>query len=185
MLSSAILIGIFNIYPLWTYYQTARAEEQGIRRLAAELDELALIRQKTLSTIDELPEKDRVALDNTIPTESRKTELVMWFEYSAGRNSIILSSIEFADASAGSGAGAQPRAGRTDPQEKVVARKTRLETVNLDVQGRYEAVKAFMKDIETSLRLLDVEKTTIAASEESPGIINTNITVNFYYQQQK
>ena len=172
--SLALVIASLSVYsslliPTYTEIQTLRGEGSALRTLLAEEKEAVdaverLIKQ--YSSVANL--RDSLAV--TLPGEEEIASIVNQFQGIASTNNILMNSFSI-----------RPITIQPTGFEEVVKPMGVLR-MSLNVVGDYESLKAYLKAIETNVRIMDVQSIQIDNAGLSTGPYAYQIEVDTYYQ---
>lgn len=171
------LTAVFNsVTPGWGRLSTLRQEISEKESARDQLQQLVSQARAYLSQQGEL-ERRAQPVDAALPTTPELPELIAILSTLASKNNSFLSQVRFETAEY------KPQAGRqTGPAVSKVF-------VRANIVGTYPNIKAWLRDVEAELRLLDVDTLNIqsTAGEEAPSTADTRMNVGValtaYWQQ--
>ena len=171
------LAAVFNsVTPGWGRLSELRLEISEKEAARDQLQELVSKAKTYLSQQGEL-ERRAQPVDAALPTSPELPELIAILSTLASNNDSFLSQVRFETAEYK----AQPGTRQVGPAVSKVF-------VRANIVGTYPNIKAWLRDIETELRLLDVDTLNIqsiageqAATADTP--MNVDVVLTAYWQQ--
>lgn len=176
LIFAAAVIGVFYLRPQWQQFQTLRKESENLRNIAIELDDLIQNRDALLKAINTVSRQDLQKIDQALPQGPRSAEFLVLLETLANRNNIVLRQVDFIGAS-------EPQSGQPRPGGAITAPSTSTVKefpISMNVSGSYEAFKSFLRDLERSLRIIDIS--SISFSSSGKDQFEFSIRGKTYYQ---
>jgi Tfp pilus assembly protein PilO len=127
-------------------------------------EQLIKVRDKVLKTYNDISEEDRQRLDKMVPNNVDNVRLIIDVNGVAARHGVSVKNIKTSTASSNSTTQAQPPATTNKPK---AAAGGVLDTVTLSfsVSTNYQTFIEFMKDLEASLRIMDISRITLTAND--------------------
>lgn len=147
------IVGVFYLRPQWQEFKTLGEEAENLRDLSAELDELIQNRDSLIQTLNSVSGEDLKRVDLALPQGARSAEFLTMLEILAKKNNILLRQVDLIEEPP-SATGGQPRPGGAVNLPRTGA--YRELPITLSVTGSYESFKSFLRDLESSLRIIDV-----------------------------
>lgn len=176
----AVILGFFYLKPEWNTFQNIRKETQALRDASAEFDELAQNRDALVQSINRVSKEDLDRINRALPQGPKSADFLVFLESSTLRDGL---SLRHADLTATQALQAeikgQPKPGGVALVEK--RGSIRELPLELDVNGSYESFKAFLKDLETNLPLVDVQTISFSAANRGETA-DFSIKAKTYYQ---
>lgn len=166
-----IAAGIFFgfIDPSYTRVKELRAEEAQFDQALTRSKELQEVRDQLLSRYNTFSQSDLNRLESMLPDNVDNVRLVLDFDSIASRYGMRLRNIAL---DTGDNRAQRGQVGASDsPFQSVV--------VSFAVTGDYNAFRAFLEDLEQSLRLVDV--TGVAFGSSPSGIYDYSISLKTYW----
>jgi Tfp pilus assembly protein PilO len=165
-----------SVMPGWGRLSALRAEIAEKEAARDRLQELVSQARNYLSQQGEL-ERRAQPIDAALPTSPKIPELIAILSTLASKNGSVLSQVRFETSEYNAKVGAQ--------QDGPAVSKV---SVHANVVGTYPNIKAWLRDVEAELRLLDADMLNIqstvgeqAATAETP--MNVEIALTTYWQQ--
>jgi len=151
--------------PVWDDLSALRNERTELSDIKGKIEQSRTRKDELMKELNALPADKRARLGQMIPEESRREDILLIMTNIARKNGVEIKSISF-----------------TESRAKIVGDFASVDTT-LSVLGNYANLMAFAKDVESSLRLSDVERANIASSGKSP--FDLQLTVRSYYVEKK
>lgn len=151
--------------PVWNDLTALRNERTELTSIKGKIETSRTRKDGLMTELAALPSDKRARLAQMIPEESRREGILLIMTNIARKNSVEIKTINF-----------------TEARAKVEGDFASVDTA-LSVSGNYPNLMAFMKDVEASLRLSDVERANLTSSGKSP--FELQLTVRSYYVQKK
>jgi Tfp pilus assembly protein PilO len=142
-------------------------------------EKLIKVRDKVLKTYNDISEEDRQRLDKMVPDNVDNVRLIIDVNGVAARHGIAVKNIKTSTPSSNTGS-VQSQPPATINKPKSVAGGV-LDTVTLSfsVSTNYQTFIDFMKDLEASLRIMDISKITLTANDT--GIYEYGVEIKTYW----
>ncbi len=135
------------------------------------------VRESVLASYNSIPEADKERLNKLVPDNVDNVRLIIDVKDDiAARHNLFLKNIKTTSPEAQAAAGAT-QAARPDSNEKygTVA-------LSFSVTSGYEPFLQFLKDMEASLRLMDITKLTVKSNDD--GTYDFNVELKTYWLKQ-
>jgi|SRR3989344_1302298 len=154
LLTASFIAGAFYLRSSWNEFSALGEENENLRNISAELDELIDNRDALLQTINSVSSQNLKKTDRALPQGPKSSELLVLLELFANKNKVSLKRVDLASAQELK-AGSQPRPGgaTTLPTGGTV----KDFPVTIEVVGSYDAVKNYLRDLEKNLRIIDIQ----------------------------
>lgn len=169
----------------FTFTKAKIAELKSIQQVNAQYEQALLnaeklvkLRDKVLAQYNNIPAEDRERLDKMLPDNVDNVRLIIDTNGVAARHNLRLQGIKTSAGNAGQ-AGAVPA-----PDAQISGLPTTYDTVTVSfgVTTDYQTFIAFLRDLEASLRIMDVSKITLAVADE--GKYNYSVELKTYWLKQ-
>ena len=178
------VIGYFYAWPSWQDFSHIRQESENATTISAELDELGKNRSDLLSTINSVSKEDNDRISEAMPTGPHSGDLLVFLENLSIKHGVTLRRVDLTapqDAKAG---GEQKT---SQPRPGVAPVKTENSTIrefpiSLEIVGTYDTFKAFLGDIEHSLRIVDIQSITFSSPSLTDSRMNFSLRGKTYFQ---
>lgn len=177
------IIGYFYAWPAWQEFSNLRQESENAATISSELDELGKNRSDLLSTINSVSKEDNERLTEALPPGPHSGELLVFLENLSIKHGVTIRRVDLTapqETKVQDTKSSQPRPG-TVPT-KASDGTIKEFPVTLEIVGTYDAFKAFISDIERSLRIIDVQSITFSAPSLIDSKINFSIRGKTYFQ---
>jgi len=151
--------------PVWNDLSALRKERTELSDIKGRIEQSRTRKDELMKELEALPADKRARLAQMIPEESRREEILLIMTNLARKNTVEIKTISF-----------------TEARAKIAGDFASVDTA-LSVSGNYANLIAFTKDVESSLRLGDIERANISSSGKSP--FDLQLTVRSYYVEKK
>jgi len=167
LIAGAIFFGFID--PTYENVKTLRAEEAKFNDALDRSKELQQVRDQLLSRYNTFSQSDLSRLEKMLPDNVDNVRLVLDFDSLASRYGMRLRNIalETNDTRAQRG-----QVGASDSKYQSVV-------LSFAVTGDYNAFRAFLEDLEQSLRLVDVIGVSFSSSPQ--GVYDYSVSVKTYW----
>ena len=158
---AALVLAIwFVAAPVWSGFR-AEAKEVALKKQTITLEKQVIDKLNSVNQVLD-SQKDNVArLEQAIPSEELKPELLSIMENLANQNGLALATIEV---NAPTGDAGSRAASRTN--ETISASSLKTLEITLQVSGTYSSFKSWLEAIEKNLRISDVSNISFAVGEK-------------------
>ncbi len=158
---AALVLAIwFVAAPAWSGFR-AEAKEVALKKQTITLEKQVIDKLNSVNQVLD-SQKDNVArLEQAIPSEELKPELLSIMENLANQNGLALATIEV---NAPTGDAGSRAASRTN--ENISASSLKTLEITLQVSGTYSSFKSWLEAIEKNLRISDVSNISFAVGEK-------------------
>ena len=139
-------------------------------------DNLIKVRDQVLKDYNSLSAEDRGRLDKMVPNTTDNIRLVIDLNSIARLRGVVLKGVKASTAASG----------KTDSAQKIdIIPTPTLDTVNISfsVSAPYQQFIEFMRDIESNLRIMDLNHLTVAVSDT--GTYDFGVRLSTYWLRQQ
>lgn len=167
----AVAIGLYYVYinPMYAQVNELRAKEAQYADALAQVQEIESLRDELLSRYNGFSQEDIDRLQGMLPDSVDNVRLVLDLDGIASRHNVVLKSVRITRQA--NDVQMTTDQGTTKPYNSV--------RVAFTVVTTYESFTAFVKDVEQSLRIMDV--TGISIRPQLAGKTEFGVTVNTYW----
>lgn len=165
LLIAAFFIFVSGIRPLWRETKEIKKEEAIFINFLQKIKEKRALRDELLVKYNTIQSSDLERLKKIIPASSENEIIVTQFENVAIQNNIIIQNIDLTEI-------ATPGATQENKAYKTLS-------ISTSVVGSYENFLSFLKEMESSLRIIDFEEISFDAGEQN--IYQFNLKAKTYY----
>ena len=174
LLGAAFALAFFWIRPEWRDAASLRTEAKSFQETLDNLQKIQGIRDKLLQDYNSVDPDERQRLAKILPFSVNEGEIMVMFEDLIRSNGLFLKTISFEGESRSAVLGEQK-----EPFNSSL--------IKIEFTGSYEAFKNFLKNLEESLLIADVENISFGAGDEIKGqqgavVYIFNIAVKTYWQ---
>ena len=141
-------------------------------------EKLVTVRDGVLKTYNNISQDDKVRLDKMLPNNIDNVRLIIDVNGVASRHGLIMKNVKTSMPSQTIGSNA------TTQNKPAVAGSTNLSSVTLSfsVSTNYQTFLDFIKDLEASLRIMDISKITLSANDN--GSYDYGVELKTYWLKQ-
>ena len=164
----ALAAGFFYVRPQYAKIQAHKAEGAEYDALLVQAQELKDLKAQLEEKRKSFSEDDLARLDKLVPEKVDTARLILDVSGVAAKYAISLEGFKTTEVLPD-----------TRPGEKKELHKAT--TLSFDFQSSYEAMLAFVRDLEKSLRMVDVVSISIAADDALSPFLNYDITLQAYW----
>jgi len=168
LLSAGLFLTV--ILPYYDKVMVLRDRSTQYKGILANIIEIEQKRDDLKVKYENLPKEDVQRLEKVLPSQSDIVSLAVNFDSIAARYGISIKSINSTDSSTQSAEGIVQAPSSSLYHEA---------TVTLSFIANYESFRAFMSDIEKSLRIIDIQSVTFNSSDD--GLYDFKVTVKTYW----
>jgi Tfp pilus assembly protein PilO len=142
--------------------------------------QLIKVRDDVLETYNKITDDDRERLDKMLPNNVDNVRLIIDIDDIASRHGFTLRNVKTSAATDGtkstaqSSAPAQVQSGSINQYNTV--------TLSFNVTSTYEKFIDFLRDLEQSLRIIDISKISLSASDN--GVYDYGVEIKTYWLKQ-
>lgn len=174
----ALAIGLFFVYvlPQYSSLSTLRATESSYQSALASAKQLQTVRDTLLNSYNSISDSDKAKLTEMIPTTFDPVKLVSDISIDAAQYGMTVSGVKIDNANVGDDTS------RADITSGVATSTYQTIQLSFTTTGQYTSFMQFLKDLESSVELLDLEKLSIQSSRTATGpeSLNFDVTLDTY-----
>lgn len=172
ILGSILVISIL-IFPAWQRFITIRADTAYLQNLNRELDKLIQKRDEITDQISNISQENFQRLDQILPASAQGPEFLVILQDKALVRGLKLNKLDLSGnisteprvaSETTAVISAQGFAGSNATPGQVQAAPYRTVKAVIDIAGPYDSFKQFLRDIESYIRITDIEALTIGSS---------------------
>lgn len=186
----ALGAGFLYLKPEWDALQSMRKERQDLFETNAEFDEIIENRDQLIRSVNAISQADIAKIDSILPTGPRSSQFLITLEHLTKLHGIGLKQIDIvnpseleADSESSSSLPRQPRPTQSAATSQTVATdEISSLPFQMELVAPYEAIKAFLKELEHNVRLIQINEIGFLAPETAATPLNISITAETYYQ---
>jgi len=166
-------LGLFYLYisPEYTKIGTLQAERDNYDEILSKSVELRQIRAELGEKTSRFRETDLAKLDKMIPVQMDLVRLVLETDSLALKHAIVIHDIETSS---------NDDVKDSNGQSVGIADKYKTLTLSFTFETDYSNLGGFIKDIEKSLRIMDIVKVEVNTNKERPSFQDYQMTINTY-----
>lgn len=163
----AVALFFWQIQPLYTNINELRAQSAEYDNALQTADELESLRAELADKLASFPQTDLQRLETFLPNHVDNVRTILDVSAIADKYDISIQNIKTAEVSAGTGG--------------VGARAYNIASLGFSFDASYSAAANFLRDLETSLRLVDVQSLDMKVSTDKSAPSRTyEFTVTLY-----
>jgi hypothetical protein len=169
----SIALFFLQVTPLYSEVKGLRAESAQYDEALGYASELETLRVELAQKLESFPDQDLARLDHFLPRRLDTVRIILDVDGIALRNGVRL-----ADFAVG-----EPKATQSQAKGKTATTNTGYSTVSLGFTftSSYGSASQFIRDLQRSLRLLDITMLTVKPSNTVPGQYDFNISLDTYW----
>jgi Tfp pilus assembly protein PilO len=176
----ALIIVVYFILPLFSDFSNLKNEFEKRKEVALTIENYYKDVHDNFNKLKEHQESLE-KIDSALPNDSFLPSLFNYLQKTSAENGVFLKSVNLAAISGKTGAG---ETGETVGEEKV-AKKFQEEYVGVELIGFYDGFKNFLKSVEKSSRLIEIEEVQISKEEkevlsEGEGLSTLDLLLKVY-----
>lgn len=171
LLIVAFVVFWFWTKPAWIETQKLREEQKTFIVFLNKIKEDRILRDDLLSIYNSIPASELERLNKMVPKEIDKEKILVQFEDLALKNGVMLKNIDIVQQKKEDGS--QKPSGQLSFANEAM--------LNLDIGASYENFLNFLRDVEKSLRLIDLEEITLQTGKEN--FYNFKLKAKTYFQK--
>lgn len=149
-------IFIFWVQPQWRDIGALQKQRESFETTLARFREFRKIRDDLLSKYNAISKEDAARLRRMLPATTEGGSIIVQLENMSRQHGLLLKRVNVAEKKPQTGTVIQVG---TKPYEVV--------PIDFSVSGPYESFRAFLEELETSLRLIDVSAVSFVAGQEN------------------
>ncbi len=178
--SAALFFGYVN--PSYEKIIALRAEAGHIRETLASARDIQDTRDALLSKYNNFPAEDITRLSRMLPDHVDNVRLILEIESIASRYGMVMSEVQIKDQSAPSNASASFDSAGT-PQLRGTTDTLGTTNLSFTVAAPYGTFLQFLRDVEKSLRVVDVTSLHFSPAEEAKAVdfYDFNVSLQTYW----
>ncbi len=142
--------------------------------------ELQKLKDNLLTRFNSFSQSDLDKLDKLLPDHVDNVRLVLDLDNLATQHRLSLENVAISDKSSGGGSSGSGNGAISSDVDKYQSL-----TMGFSVKGSYEDIKSFMKDMESSLRIVDLVSLKLgessAAAGAAPATFSADMTIRTYW----
>ncbi|OHA07200.1 MAG: hypothetical protein A2934_03355 [Candidatus Sungbacteria bacterium RIFCSPLOWO2_01_FULL_47_10] len=148
----AIAVGVayYFVYPAYQEIQGIDAENAALFEVAKEMRDLVEKKKELEDIYNSVSENDRKRLEALAPSNAKLADFIVILELLSARNGVPFNSVAITEGGAEPGSSLVPL------------------SISLGLNGSYETLKGYLRDIERYVRIIDVQSIGFSAPAE-PG----------------
>lgn len=162
--------------PMYRQISVLRQERDSLNSDLENLRELVKLRDALLIDYNSISPSDRERLEKILPAEAASDQLMLEINHLASLHGLIFKKIDVARSQSASarGHGAEPIAAASGLQSS---------RINFDISGKYQGFRLFLEDLESHIRITDIEEISFNGVEDDAGFIDVKIRGLAYWEQ--
>lgn len=171
-----ICVGFFYINPQYKKIQAHRLESLEYDKVIAKSVELKKLRDSLSDTLQAFSPSDLDRISKLLPEKVDTARLILDISGVAAKYAIEMKDTKTTDA---------PKSGSPGTDSKSAEKIYKSSTISFGFQTSYEGMIQFVKDLEKSLRMVDVISISLKPSAGTFPIYDYNITLQAYWLNSK
>ncbi len=167
----SVLVSVFWTYPMWNEISSIKTKKAEIQSTLDRVNALARRRDEIRAQFNSLSPDDRSKLDEFFPKNKELGLLILNIDKAASSNGMILKKIDASEND-------KNRQNNQGNQSKEADEKYSYLPFQISVSGNYNSFLLFMKALEKSRRLIDID--SLSFDSGSVGADGKVIKSDFY-----
>ncbi|MDP3779470.1 MAG: hypothetical protein Q8R30_05515 [bacterium] len=174
-------IVVLLVVPAWQQYLVLKADTNHLADINTEIDTLTQKRDELVNQIARIPKNDLQRLDQVMPSEPQGPEFLLSVQKLAVSYGLKVIKLDLSNS-----LGSKQKTPEVKPadftptgQEEKSSPSYKTLNANLEVSGQYQAFKDFLREAESSVRIIDVQNLTLSPQEKG---FDFKMTLAAYYQ---
>ena len=151
--------------PVWEDVSRLQAEREDLNQITASIDKSRERKDELLAELALLPKDGLARLKQMVPEESRREDILLMLTNIGRKNGVTVKSVTF-----------------TEARAQVEGDFASVDT-SVAISGNYPSLVQYVKDVESALRLSDIERATVSATGKNP--MEMQIVLRSYYVEKK
>lgn len=175
MLGAVVAGFVWFIVPRYNAIVALRVQKEDYNTILDNARKLEEQRDKLIAKYNAFDQGLLQKLNVMLPVNPENVKLILAMDAAAERYGLILQNVKIEDASAS----AQPQAARpgTTPQNTEIGSLK----INFSITGSYVGFTNFLRAMETSLRIVDIQKITFSASDDTRQSYQYTVGLKTYW----
>lgn len=179
----AVGLALFYLMPAWNMFSQLRNDTAALYALSADIDSLTATRDRLADQINAVSKEDLDRLEQMIPEGAHGPEFLMVIQALASRNRLTINLLNWdSTIITKSKSGANVAPGFTVPVESEKAKQVKELLINGSFSGSYLSFKQFLIDLESLVRITDVQNITLSPGTEQKNDFGYALQIKIYYQ---
>ena len=175
----SVVIGMLFLIPGWQHFLAVEADTRHLEDINTELDTLTSKRDSLIEQINGISRENFERINQMIPTGAHGPEFLVYLEQLALAHGLAIKKLDL-------GSSIVTKEKIPDISTAVFTVPTieepvpyKMLTVNMGVSGSYDALKDFLRDLESSMRITNV--TSLGLTNEK-NVFSFSLVLQTYYQ---
>ena len=175
----SVVIGMLFLIPGWQHFLAVEADTRHLEDINTELDTLTSKRDALVEQINGISREDFERINQMIPTGAHGPEFLVYLEQLASAHGVATKKLDL-----GSSIVTKEKVPDTSTAAFTVPTieeplPYKMLTANMVVLGTYDALKDFLRALESSVRITDV--TSVGLGSEK-SVFSFDLVLQTYYQ---
>lgn len=180
-----LLIGVFAfvvfISPQFSKSRGSRIKLADLANIASELEDIAVDRDKLIDIYNSITQADIDRLGKMLPSGPNASSFLTNLEFLALKNNLQLKRLEFVGDTSATASRAQSIPVPSSVVSAVRPGENFAELpLSISIEGSYESFRNYLKDLEKSVRLLDINEINFGLIR--PNTYEFTVKAKAYYQ---
>lgn len=181
LLLGTAVVGLLYLAPSWQDFKNTRRDIKNLGEISAELDEILASRDSLIDSINRISKEDLRRIDQALPQGPKAAEMLVILEGMAAGNGVAVKRVDLTSAvEAKTEAGGQPRPTGQAAGVRPGGAFSEF-PLGLGLAGNYDSFKKFLRDLESGIRLTDVQEISFTAPDKT-GTFEFSLKLKTYYQ---
>ena len=166
------------IVPNYHAISAIEAQQTDYQTILANARTLQTERNALVEKYNAFTPSELTSLNTMLPNNPESVNLILELNAVASQYGMVLQNVKVNDTTDASGT--------TTPAATAAAANSNIGTLSIEfsVQGTYDGFTSFIKTIEKSLRIIDVQKITFSAVNQKTSTYQYTVDINTYWLKQ-
>lgn len=191
LLLAAVGVGLVLLMPEFDHFQSIRSDTAVLQQISAEMDDLTNKRNALAERANAISREDLAKLDQAVPDSARAPEFLVSMERIAKSDGISIKRLDLGRVIQVKGKSSiaspvpvpvSPNAGDAATSGQASQQVINNMPVTISVTGRYEDFKNFLRDIETFVRIVNIQDIKFVSSLADKGRLEITARVETSYE---
>ena len=177
----SIAVIVFLIVPGWQQFLAVRADTKHLRDIDSEIDTLTQKRDALVQEISGISKDNFQRLDQVLPAAPQGPEFLVTLQQLAAAHGLQVDKLDLSETLSTKSRIAEESARSSFAPAGTAPKEGSYETVgaSMELVGEYQPFKDFLHDLESYIRIIDVDTLTLSPSKAG---FDFKLTVKTYYQ---
>ncbi len=167
-------LGFFYAKPEYDKISVLREQKSAYEDALSKAKQLRTLRDSLIADYSSISDADKTKLAHIIPVALDPVKLTSDMNVVASNHSLFLHDVKVSDANTSADSS------RTDVLATNESKPYSVTSISFVTSGQYPNFVAFLRDLESSVQLIDIKKLSISVSRQSSGILDFQSIIDTY-----